>query len=32
MPQLVRDLFSSGIAAGGMCALVLNLVLPGQGE
>jgi xanthine permease XanP len=30
MPQLVRDLFSSGIAAGGMCALVLNLVLPGQ--
>jgi xanthine permease XanP len=32
MPQLVRDLFSSGIAAGGMCALALNLVLPGQRE
>jgi xanthine permease XanP len=32
MPQLVRDLFSSGIAAGGMCALFLNLVLPGQRE
>jgi xanthine permease XanP len=32
MPPLVRDLFSSGIAAGGMCALCLNLVLPGQRE
>jgi xanthine permease XanP len=32
MPQLMRDLFSSGIAAGGMCALFLNLVLPGQRE
>jgi xanthine permease XanP len=30
MPQVVRDLFSSGIAAGGMCALCLNLLLPGQ--
>jgi len=30
MPQLVRDLFSSGIAAGGMCALFLNLLLPGR--
>ena len=32
MPQLFRDLFSSGIAAGGMCALCLNLVLPGREE
>ncbi len=32
MPQLVRDLFSSGIAAGGMCALCLNLILPGRSE
>ncbi len=32
MPQLVRDLFSSGVAAGGMCALCLNLVLPGRRE
>ena len=30
MPQLFRDLFSSGIAAGGMCALCLNLLLPEQ--
>jgi xanthine permease XanP len=32
MPPLFRDLFSSGIAAGGMCALCLNLVLPGREE
>lgn len=30
MPQLARDLFSSGIAAGGMCAVCLNLLLPGR--
>jgi xanthine permease XanP len=30
MPPLFRDLFSSGIAAGGMCALCLNLLLPGR--
>jgi xanthine permease XanP len=28
MPALVRDTFSSGIATGGLCALVLNMVLP----
>jgi xanthine permease XanP len=32
MPQLVRDLLSSGIAAGGLCALSMNLVLPGRRE
>ena len=32
MPPLFRDLFSSGIAAGGMCALCLNLVVPGREE
>ncbi len=32
MPALFRDLFSSGIAAGGMCALALNLLLPGRDE
>ena len=32
LPQLLRDLLSSGIAAGGMCALFLNLLLPGQPE
>ena len=30
MPQLFRDLFSSGIAAGGMCPLCLNLLFPGK--
>jgi xanthine permease XanP len=30
MPQLVRETFSSGIATGGMCALLLNVVLPGK--
>jgi xanthine permease XanP len=32
LPALLRDLFSSGIAAGGMCALCLNLLLPGRAE
>jgi xanthine permease XanP len=32
LPPLCRDLFSSGIAAGGMCALCLNLLLPGREE
>jgi xanthine permease XanP len=32
MPTLFRDIFSSGIAAGGMCALCLNLLLPGREE
>ncbi len=32
MPTLFRDLFSSGISAGGMCALCLNVVLPGREE
>ncbi len=30
MPTLVKDTFSSGIATGGICALVLNAVMPGQ--
>lgn len=30
MPALVKDTFSSGIATGGLCALVLNVVLPGE--
>jgi xanthine permease XanP len=30
MPPLLRDMFSSGIATGGLCALCLNLVLPGR--
>jgi len=30
MPAIVRDTFSSGIATGGICALVLNAVMPGQ--
>ena len=28
LPSLLKSIFSSGIAAGGLCALVLNLVLP----
>ena len=28
MPAFVRNMFSSGIATGGMCALLLNAVLP----
>jgi len=31
MPIVVRDTFSSGTAAGGICALLLNAVLPGKG-
>jgi xanthine permease XanP len=31
MPALIRETFSSGIATGGICALVLNAVLPGRG-
>ncbi len=30
MPPLLRDMFSSGIATGGLCALCLNLALPGR--
>jgi len=30
MPPFIREMFSSGIATGGMCALSLNLVLPGR--
>ncbi len=30
MPPLVKDTFSSGIAAGGLCALLLNTLLPGR--
>jgi xanthine permease XanP len=30
MPVFVRDMFSSGIATGGMCALALNALLPGR--
>jgi xanthine permease XanP len=30
MPPLVRETFSSGIATGGMCALLLNTALPGR--
>lgn len=30
MPPLIKDMFSSGIATGGMCALLLNAVLPGR--
>jgi xanthine permease XanP len=30
MPQLVKETFSSGIATGGMCALLLNILLPGR--
>jgi xanthine permease XanP len=28
MPPFLKDVFSSGIAVGGLCALVLNVVLP----
>ncbi|MEM6426662.1 MAG: nucleobase:cation symporter-2 family protein [Cyanobacteria bacterium P01_D01_bin.128] len=31
-PYLIRSVFSSGIATGGMVALVLNIVIPGQRE
>jgi xanthine permease XanP len=30
LPALVRNALSSGIATGGMCALLLNIVLPGD--
>ena len=30
MPALVKNTFSSGIATGGLCALILNIVLPGE--
>jgi xanthine permease XanP len=30
MPAFVRDMFSSGIATGGMCAMLLNALLPGR--
>jgi xanthine permease XanP len=30
LPQLARNILSSGIATGGLCALVLNMVLPGE--
>jgi xanthine permease XanP len=30
MPAIIKDTFSSGIATGGMCALLLNAALPGK--
>jgi xanthine permease XanP len=30
MPPLLQEMFSSGVATGGMCALLLNAVLPGR--
>jgi xanthine permease XanP len=30
LPQVLRDLLASGVATGGLCALLLNLVLPGR--
>jgi xanthine permease XanP len=30
LPALLRNTLSSGIATGGLCALVLNMVLPGE--
>ena len=30
LPSLVKSIFSSGISAGGITALVLNMVLPGR--
>ncbi len=30
MPQIIKDVFSSGISAGAVVALVLNIVLPGR--
>ncbi|MEB3232854.1 MAG: solute carrier family 23 protein [Leptolyngbyaceae bacterium] len=29
MPSLVKNIFSSGISTGGLCALALNMLLPG---
>ncbi|TCM68097.1 xanthine permease XanP [Acinetobacter calcoaceticus] len=28
LPELIRNIFSSGVATGGICALILNVVLP----
>ena len=30
LPALLRNTLSSGIATGGLCALALNVVLPGE--
>jgi xanthine permease XanP len=30
LPQLLRNSLSSGIATGGLCALLLNIILPGE--
>ncbi|MEO1182853.1 MAG: solute carrier family 23 protein, partial [Cyanobacteria bacterium J06636_28] len=30
MPVLVKNIFGSGISAGGICALALNILLPGE--
>ena len=30
LPAMLRNALSSGIATGGMCALLLNIVLPGE--
>jgi xanthine permease XanP len=30
LPELLRHTLSSGIATGGMCALILNTLLPGE--
>ena len=30
MPPIIKDTFSSGIATGGICALILNAVMPGR--
>ncbi|MGF1524230.1 MAG: uracil-xanthine permease family protein [Leptolyngbyaceae cyanobacterium] len=30
LPLLAKNIFSSGISAGGICALVLNILLPGE--
>jgi xanthine permease XanP len=30
LPPLLKDMFSSGIATGGLCALLLNSILPGK--
>jgi len=32
LPALLRNTLSSGIATGGLCALALNIVLPGGRE
>jgi xanthine permease XanP len=30
LPTMARTALSSGIATGGMCALLMNIVLPGE--